>query len=137
LASSEAAFHGVRRRPGSDALPLSTEKPFSETAAIRRCLPSKRFSLVAKVSSSNPKAIRPVLEQLIGSGRIEEVGGEYSISGGFIGASAKDLNRSVLSALRRAEKKTRLRAEWTSEDGTTSKFFDYVLKKTVRSSRSP
>jgi hypothetical protein len=45
------------------------------------------------------------------------------------GESAKDLNRRLLSALRRAEKKTRLRAEWTAEDGTVYRFFDYVLKK--------
>ncbi len=48
------------------------------------------------------------------------------------GGSAKELNRSFLSALRRVEKKTRLRAEWTSEDGTVQKYFDYVLKRTVK-----
>ena len=48
------------------------------------------------------------------------------------GDSAKELNRSLLSALRKAEKKTRLRAEWTSDNGTTQKFFDYVLKKTTK-----
>lgn len=44
------------------------------------------------------------------------------------GSSAKELNRSFLSALRRVEKKTTLRAEWT-RNNTTEKFFDYVLKK--------
>jgi hypothetical protein len=48
------------------------------------------------------------------------------------GTSAKELNRSLLSALRRVEKKTRLRAEWTSNNNTTERFFDYVLKKTIK-----
>ena len=27
---------------------------------------------------------------------------------------------------------TTLRAEWVSDDGTSERFFDYVLKKTIR-----
>ncbi len=43
------------------------------------------------------------------------------------GERARDLNRAVLSALRRVERRTTLRAEWTS--GTTvERFFDYVPK---------
>ena len=43
------------------------------------------------------------------------------------GESARDLNRAVLSALRRVERRTTLRAEWSS--GTTvERFFDYVPK---------
>jgi hypothetical protein len=37
----------------------------------------------------------------------------------------------LLSELRKAEKKTRIRSEWTSED-TTEKFFDYSLKQTKK-----
>jgi ATP-dependent Clp protease adapter protein ClpS len=36
------------------------------------------------------------------------------------------------NALRKVEKKTTLRAEWTSDDNTTENFFDYVLKKTTK-----
>ena len=43
------------------------------------------------------------------------------------GESARELNRAFLSALRRIEKKTTLRAEWT-HDGLTERFFDYVPK---------
>lgn len=50
----------------------------------------------------------------------------------MVGGSAKELNRTLLSELRRAEKKTRLRAEWASDNGTTQRFFDYVLKKTSK-----
>jgi hypothetical protein len=41
------------------------------------------------------------------------------------------LNRTFLSALRRVDKKTTLRAEWTHGDNT-ERFFDYVLKKTIK-----
>jgi len=43
------------------------------------------------------------------------------------GGSARDLNRKLLSQMRKAERRTRLRAEWTSE-GLTERFFDYVPK---------
>jgi hypothetical protein len=46
--------------------------------------------------------------------------------------SARDLNRTFLSALRKVEKRTTLRAEWVSADGTSERFFDYVLKKTIK-----
>jgi polyhydroxyalkanoate synthesis regulator phasin len=95
----------------------------------------KRFRVVARVSSSNTKAIKPVLEQAITSGSIKEMKDELVVEAEMNGETAKELNRSLLSALRRVEKKTRSRAEWTSDDGTTQRFFDYVLKKTTKSGR--
>lgn len=65
-------------------------------------------------------------------GSITKAGDEFLVEAEMEGSSAKDLNRSFLSALRRVEKKTRLRAEWTSSDNTTERFFDYVLKKTIQ-----
>ncbi len=47
------------------------------------------------------------------------------------GASARQLSRALLSALRKVEKRTTLRAEWTSSDNLTERFFDYVLKRTT------
>ena len=94
---------------------------------------SKHFRLVARVSSSNPKAIKPILERTVTEGSLKEAKGDFIVEGEMMGDSAKELNRSLLSALRSVEKKTRLRAEWTSDDGTTQRFFDYVLKKTTRS----
>jgi len=91
-----------------------------------------RFKLEARVSSANLRGIRPILEGVIGKGTIVKVNEEYLVTADLEGRSAKDLNRLLLSALRRTEKKTRLRAEWTSADGTTFRFFDYVLKKTVK-----
>jgi len=94
---------------------------------------NKRFKLTARVSSSNLQAIRPVLEKLITKGSVRREGDEFIIEAEMQGSNVKDLNRSLLSALRRVEKRTRLRAEWSSTDGTILRFFDYVLKKTSKS----
>lgn len=98
---------------------------------------SKSFHLVGTISTDNPTAVRPVLDKLVKttglSGKMEAgpAKGEFLVDAEFEGTSAKDLNRSFLSELRRAEKKTRLRAEWTFGN-TTERYFDYVLKKTVK-----
>jgi len=97
---------------------------------------AKSFKLTARVSSDSPKAVKPVLEKAVGKASVKEVNGEFVVEAEMKGESAKDLNRSLLSALRRAEKKTRLRSEWTAADGTTERYFDYVLKKTVKQGAS-
>lgn len=90
----------------------------------------RRFVLSARVSSDNPSSVRTVLERLLaGHGTVKPVAGGFEVNGEFEGESARDLNRDLLSEVRRAEKRTRLRAEWSS--GTTvEKFFDYVPKGT-------
>ena len=93
---------------------------------------NKRFRLTARVSSSSPQAIRPVLEKFITKDSVKKEDDEFIIETEMQGSNAKELNRSLLSALRKVEKKTRLRAEWISDDGSTSRFFDYVLKKTSK-----
>lgn len=91
-------------------------------------MPKKKFSLSAKISSDNPSAIKPVLERLIGTnGKINSTSEGFEIVAEFEGESTKDLNRMLLSEVRRAEKKTRLRAEWTWRN-TVEKYFDYVPK---------
>ncbi len=89
----------------------------------------KRFKLSARVDSDNPSAVRPVLERLVASGKgtIQEDGDSLVVDAELQGEEAKELNRTLLSEMRRAEKKTRLRAEWTAE-GVTARFFDYVPK---------
>jgi len=89
----------------------------------------KRFKVVARVSTANPDAIKPILRKLIAKGSVNKKGDEFLIEADMEGADAKELNRSLLSALRKVVKKTRLRAEWMSDEGTTQRFFDYVLKK--------
>ena len=93
-------------------------------------MPEKKIKLTATVSSANPSAIKPVLERLVGKdGSLKPTSDGFDVTAEFKGECAKDLNRMMLSELRRAEKKTRLRAEWTSE-GTIEKYFDYALKQT-------
>ncbi|MGA9059823.1 MAG: hypothetical protein WB763_25315 [Terriglobia bacterium] len=88
----------------------------------------KNFSLVARISTDNPTAINIVLRKVVPQGVIEETADhEFLVKAEFMGENARELNRSLLSELRRVEKKTRLRAEWTSGN-TTERFFDYVPK---------
>ncbi len=92
----------------------------------------KTFSLVARVSSDSPAAVRAPLDRVVGSkAKIEATDDGFRVEATLSGESAKDLNRQLLSEMRRAEKKTRLRAEWTS-GGITEKFFDYVPRGTKK-----
>jgi hypothetical protein len=65
------------------------------------------------------------------NGSIKPTADGFEAVAEFKGESARDLNRMLLSELRKAEKKTRLRSEWTSED-TIEKFFDYSLRQTKK-----
>jgi hypothetical protein len=90
----------------------------------------KRFNLSARISSDDPSTIKPVLERVIGTaGTIEPTEDGFEVKATLKGESARDLNRMLLSEMRRVEKKTRIRAEWTLGD-TTERFFDYVPKGT-------
>jgi hypothetical protein len=94
-------------------------------------LEAKRFRLVAKLSTDSPDKIKPVLLKLFAKGTVKagSDASEFLVEAEMTGTAAKDLNRSLLSALRKVEKRTRLRAEWTS-NGVTEKYFDYVPKGT-------
>ena len=91
------------------------------------------FQLVAGVSSDNPAVIESLLRQLV-QGEITKTADGFHIQASLSGASARDLNRRLLSALRRVQQLTRLRAEWTSA-GVTHRFFDYVPKGTRPATR--
>lgn len=93
-------------------------------------MPQKKIKLKANVSTANPTAVKPVLERVVGAnGTVKATANGFDVTAELKGESAKDLSRTLLSELRRTEKKTRLRSEWTF-DGTTEKYFDYVLKQT-------
>ena len=92
----------------------------------------KKFKLSATVSSANPSAVKPVLERIVGSnGTAKPTSDGFEVNAVFKVENARDLNRVLLTELRKAEKKTRLRSEWASED-TAEKFFDYALKQTKK-----
>lgn len=84
------------------------------------------FDVVADVSSADPAAIEPVLRRIV-DGEITPITGGFHVVATLSGESAQDLNRSLLSALRRVERRTQLRAAWKSS-GATEHFFDYVPK---------
>jgi hypothetical protein len=91
-------------------------------------LVQRRFRLSARISSDNPTAIKTVLKQFLGSkGSAKATDEGFEVEAKLSGESARGLNRTFLSQLRRAERRTRLRAEWTAE-GVTERFFDYVPK---------
>jgi hypothetical protein len=92
-------------------------------------LTNRKFSLVARVSTENPTAVKRAIKEFAPKGSVTATEGGFVVKAELRGASARDLNRKLLSALRRVERKTRLRAEWTSGD-TTERFFDYVPKGT-------
>ena len=89
------------------------------------------FKLKARVNRSDAQTIRQALDQLAARGSVKKGGDEFLVEAEMEGATAKELNRTLLSALRKVEKRTTLRAEWTSGD-TTERYFDYVLKKMIK-----
>ena len=96
----------------------------------------KRFKLSARISSDNPQAIKLVLERIIGNkGAIKPVSEGFEVTAELNGESARDLNRMLLSEMRKVEKKTRIHAEWTLGN-TTERFFDYVPKATLKATRT-
>ncbi len=81
---------------------------------------------------TNLSGIKPVLERIIANkGTIIQTDQGFKVDAELEGESAQTLNRMILSELRRVEKRTRIRAEWTSGD-TIEKFFDYVPKGTLK-----
>ena len=86
-----------------------------------------RFRLTGEVSSDDLNAVRPVLIQTVEGAAVTEIQDGLHVEGAMDGADAREVNRRLLSALRRAEKRTRLRAEWTG-GGYIYRFFDYVPK---------
>jgi hypothetical protein len=89
------------------------------------------FKLKARVSRSNARTIRQALKQLAAQASVRKAAEDFVVEAEMAGPSAKELNRALLSALRKLQRRTTLRAEWVSSDNTTERFFDYVLKKTT------
>jgi len=71
-------------------------------------------------------AIRPLLTRLVDD-QVTPTSGGLHVEGVMEGGDARDVDRRPLSALRRVEQRTRLRAEWTRR-GVACWFFDYVPK---------
>lgn len=87
----------------------------------------KKFTLVGTISTENPRAIRLVLEENFSKRSITKADEGFLVKATLSGVRARDLNRTLLSALRKVERRTQLRAEWKS-GSTVERFFDYVPK---------
>ena len=85
----------------------------------------KIFWLKAEITTANPEGIEAVLADLVGVNAILKTDKGFRVNTTMSGENARDLNRTLLGALRRVSKMTTLRAEWTA-DGLTERFFDYV-----------
>ena len=90
------------------------------------------FKLHARVARADAETIRQALAELTARGSVAAQGDEFAIEAEAEGESAKELNRRLLSALRKIHKRATLRAQWTSSGNVTESYFDYVLKKTIR-----
>jgi hypothetical protein len=107
---------------------LVTLAPMGSDRVDNDTVSAHGFDLVADVTSADLAAIEPVLRRLV-DGEVTPIAGGFHVVAMLSGESARDLNRSLLSALRRVERRTRLRAAWTA-GGVTERFFDYVSKGT-------
>jgi hypothetical protein len=88
------------------------------------------FTLKARISRSDADSIRRALQQMGAKASVSAEADGFLVEAEVEGATAKELNRTLLSALRKVERKTTLRAEWISSH-KIERFFDYVLKKTI------
>ena len=87
------------------------------------------FRLVGEVRTAARSEVLPVLHQLLARGEVRETNSGFEIEAQLEGESAQELNRTLLTALRRIERRTTLRAEWSS-GRTIERYFDYVRKST-------
>ena len=88
---------------------------------------NKRFVLVADINTEDPAKIEKVLSELVGVNAILWTENGFKVKTTMEGVSAREMDRSFLSALRSVAKRATLRAEWICDD-TTERFFDYVPK---------
>jgi hypothetical protein len=89
-----------------------------------------RYLLIARIRSADLAAVQRALAEFVGpTAKVVPTRDGVEVTTELQGASARDLNRQLLSRLRRVEKRTTLRAEWTHE-AITERFFDYVPKGT-------
>jgi DNA-binding GntR family transcriptional regulator len=110
---------------------LKTLNSSFQAEEIKKSIDPMNFKLKARVNRSDAQTIRQALDQLAARGSVRKEGDGFLVEAEMEGASAKELNRTLLSALRKVEKRTTLRAQWTSGE-TTERYFDYVLKKTIK-----
>jgi len=86
-----------------------------------------KLRLEARVSSASPEAVGRLLVEKFSAASVMREGDDWVVRAVITGVEPRAANRALLTELRRLERKTRLRAEWTSA-GRVHRFFDYVPK---------
>ena len=89
----------------------------------------RSFTLVARIRTTDHAALQAALATLILHGAFTPTPEGFHVEAELEGTSARDLNRMLLSALRRVDRRATLHAAWTSE-GITEHFFDYTARGT-------
>lgn len=90
----------------------------------------KDFVLSASIKTADMDKIEPVLRALVPEASIKKEGNEFIVNVTLKGDNSRDLNRNILSGMRKVIKKTRMKSEWKSEN-IIEHFFDYGLRKTT------
>jgi len=93
-----------------------------------------KLQLEACVSSDSPDAVDRFLVGKFGAMSVTRDGSDWIVHAEVDSTSARNANRELLGELRRVERKTRLRTEWTA-GGSVERFFDCVAKGTRRVGR--
>jgi hypothetical protein len=73
-----------------------------------------KLRLEARVSSDSPDTVGRLLIVKFGATSVTRDGSDWIVRAEVESGSARDANRELLGELRRVERKTRLRAEWTA-----------------------
>jgi hypothetical protein len=116
----EERNYKIQDKVGRNGLGMRCSNPFRWTFLMK-------LRLEARVSSDSPDAVGRFLVAKFGATSVTQDGSDWIVHAEVGCTSARDANRELLSELRRVERKTRLRAEWTS-GGSVERFFDYVPK---------
>jgi len=66
------------------------------------CAPQMKLTLKARINRFDAGTIRQALDQLAAKDSVRKEGDEFLVEAEMKGASAKELNRTLLSALRKA-----------------------------------
>lgn len=87
----------------------------------------KTYTLTAEIRTANPHDVGAYLSHHPGPWAVTKKVTGFTIMAQMSGESARLLNRRLLSALKRIEKRTTIQAEW-KHNGTVWRFFAYVVK---------
>jgi hypothetical protein len=89
----------------------------------------RSFKLRVRINTGDPGAVEPVLRRPRGIEGYRVVAEEFEIDAEINGESARELNRSILSELRHACRRTGIRAAY-SHEGSGERSFDHSLRST-------